>query len=115
MRFLATLALMLIAGAALACDLAVSTPSPELNVTVDNMRHGTRNELTLFLTLRNQGKAPIKLAGATGLDVLDDQGRRVAPSRVDGAVTELAAGQSAKVVSHYLPSPDYTATRLDLK
>ncbi|TJZ79087.1 hypothetical protein [Chitiniphilus eburneus] len=113
MRLALALIATLFAANVLACELEVSKPAKDLNVSVDNMRHGIKNELTLFLTLKNEGTKPIRLAG--GFDVLDDQDRRVAPAKVEGAVTELAPGASAQVVSYYLPSPDYTPTLLDLK
>ncbi|GAA5784142.1 hypothetical protein GCM10007860_13420 [Chitiniphilus shinanonensis] len=113
MRPILALVAVLFAAQALACELEVSKPAKDLSVSVDNMRHGIKNELTLFLTLKNEGKQPVKLA--QGFDVLDEQGRRVAPAKVEGAVAELAPGASVQVVSYYLPSPDYTATLLDLK
>ncbi|WP_148714111.1 hypothetical protein [Chitinolyticbacter meiyuanensis] len=100
-------------GSALACDIAVKSRDG-LSATIDKSRHGLKNELTLFVTLENQGKAPLKLADAKLL-VEDEHGERVAPVKVEVPAAELAPGAKVQLVSHYLPSASYTAVKLNVE
>ncbi|SMC27053.1 hypothetical protein SAMN02745857_02690 [Andreprevotia lacus DSM 23236] len=95
-----------------ACELEVDTAGKPLKIEVNNMRHGTHNELTLFLTLKNEGKAVYAFNGAESLYVVDEQGRREKPASVDAAPQSIAPGGAIAIRAHYTPSPDYTAATL---
>ncbi|HSC81504.1 MAG TPA: hypothetical protein VLC08_14200 [Chitinolyticbacter sp.] len=112
-QLLIALAMLAAANAALACDIAVKSRDG-LSAVIDNSRHGLKNELTLFVTLENKGKTPLKLADASLL-VEDEQGVLVSPVKVEVPATELAPGAKVQLVSHYLPDPSYTAIRLNVE
>ncbi|KAF0814667.1 hypothetical protein IGB42_00722 [Andreprevotia sp. IGB-42] len=106
------IALAMLPVAALACELEVDTAGKPLKIEVNNMRHGTHNELTLFLTLKNEGKGAYAFNGADSLYVVDENGRRQKPASVDAAPQSLAPGGAIAIRAHYTPSPDYTAATL---
>ncbi|XZG70864.1 hypothetical protein ACTSKR_03075 [Chitinibacteraceae bacterium HSL-7] len=108
---LAALALLLAANT-WACDMAVKAQDG-INASVEKMRHGTKNELSLFVKVRNTGKKPLDLDQLI-LPVRDDQGRVVEPERIERAQAQLGAGEEVLLVSHYKPAPDYTATQLQV-
>jgi hypothetical protein len=93
-----------------ACDISTQTPA-NVSLEVDNARHGLKNELTLFLTV----KAAVDTDLKSPPRVVDDKGRVSEPIRMDGALGKIKANESRQWVVYYTPVADFTAEKVVLQ
>ncbi|WP_028450360.1 MULTISPECIES: hypothetical protein [Chitinibacter] len=91
----------------LACDLSLQTPA-NISVSVDNMRHGLKNELTLFLTVKAAAGHDFKRPPI----VVDANGRVSEPIRMEGALGAIQANETRQWVVYYTPVADFTADKV---
>lgn len=102
--------MLLGASVANACEISVQTPA-NISMEVDNMRHGLKNELTLFLTVKSAVNTELKRPPA----VVDDKGRVSEPIRMEGALGKINANETRQWVVYYAPVADFTAEKVVLQ
>ncbi|WP_373976610.1 hypothetical protein NT239_07710 [Chitinibacter sp. SCUT-21] len=110
MKRIAATVFLLLASWAQACDMSIQTPA-NVSMEVDNMRHGLKNELTLFLTVKSAVDTEFKRPP----NVVDAQGRVSEPIRMDGELGKMNANEVRKWVVYYTPVPDFTAEKVVLQ
>ncbi|WP_410499465.1 hypothetical protein [Chitinibacter sp. S2-10] len=110
MKKIAALALLLFASMAQACDMSIQTPA-NVSMEVDNMRHGLKNELTLFLTVKSAVATEFKRPP----NVVDANGRVSEPIKMEGTLGKINANEVRQWVVHYAPAADFTAEKVILQ
>lgn len=93
-----------------ACEMSIQTPA-NVSMEVDNMRHGLKNELTLFLTVKSAIDTEFKRPP----NVVDDKGRVSEPIRMEGALGKIKANETRQWVVYYAPVADFTAEKVVLQ
>ena len=110
MKTIAAVLLLTIASWAQACDMSIQTPA-NVSMEVDNMRHGLKNELTLFLTVKSAVDTEFKRPPK----VVDDKGRVSEAIRMEGQLGKMNANEVRQWVVYYTPVADFTAEKVVLQ
>jgi hypothetical protein len=110
MKTLAATLLILLSSWAHACDMSIQTPA-NVSMEVDNMRHGLKNELTLFLTVKSAVDTEFKRPPT----IVDAQGRVSEPIKMEGDLGKINANQVRKWIVYYAPVADFTAEKVVLQ
>lgn len=110
MKQIVATALLLLASWAQACEISIQTPA-NVSMDVDNMRHGLKNELTLFLTVKSAVDTEFKRPP----NVVDAQGRVSEPIKMEGELGKINANQVRKWIVYYAPVADFTAEKVVLQ
>lgn len=110
MKKVAGLCCLLLMHSAMACEISTQTPA-NVSMEVDNMRHGLKNELTLFLTVKSAVDTEFKRPP----NVVDAQGRVSEPIKMEGALGKVNAKEVRQWVVYYTPVADFTAEKVVLQ
>ncbi|WP_157670241.1 hypothetical protein [Chitinibacter sp. GC72] len=110
MKQIAALTLFLLATLAQACDMSIQTPA-NVSMEVDNMRHGLKNELTLFLTVKSAVDHNFKHPPS----VVDANGQIVQAVKMEGQLGQIKANETRQWVVYYTPAADFTAEKVVLQ